>query len=208
MGHVAHHVEAGEEGVPVVLGVEEVLMDRHRRARIGRTQPDLAAAGRMQHHRPAHKCILRPLAHAGKPRLRFRRHEAGEELDVGLRKIGSALQESHHRPGHFGGEAGAEEVRLRHRQQQPVVAQLAHERSVALALEFDAAGDVILQILAHARQRHLAGDVVTRQLGRVADAREHEQLRRVDHAARHDHRARRAHRLRRAIAREFDAGDA
>ena len=42
---------------------------------------------------------------------------------------------------------------------------------------------MILQVLADAGQRHRDLDAVRAQLLGIADAREHQQLRRVDHAA-------------------------
>ena len=48
---------------------------------------------------------------------------------------------------------------------------------------------MILQILADAGQRHLDRDVVCGEFGRIADAGQHQQLRRVDDAAADNHLA-------------------
>jgi hypothetical protein len=47
----------------------------------------------------------------------------------------------------------------------------------------DARRNVVLQILADARQRHFHGDIVGAQLVRIADPRQQQKLRRVDDAA-------------------------
>ncbi len=61
------------------------------------------------------------------------------------------------------------------------------ERPGLLARIGDARRNVVLQILADAGQRRLDGDVVGGEFGRIADARQHQKLRRVDDAAAQDH---------------------
>src|SRR6266404_8907243 len=75
----------------------------------------------------------------------------------------------------------------------------AYERYLRIQGDGLAAGDlkvelqVILQVLAHARQRAHHVDAVGGELMLRADARQHQQLRRVDRTRAQDHLAPRAH---------------
>ena len=76
------------------------------------------------------------------------------------------------------------------------------------ALERDHRRDVVLQVLPDARQRHLRLDAGGAQRIGVADAGQHQHLRRVDHAAGEQHLAVGAHSVGVAAAAIFDADGA
>jgi len=69
----------------------------------------------------------------------------------------------------------------------------------------DAGGNVILEILADPAQRHPHRDAVMAERVRIADAREHQKLRRVDDAAAQDHFALGMRGESRSALDEFDA---
>ena len=72
----------------------------------------------------------------------------------------------------------------------------------------DERGRMILQVLADAAQRHFRLDAVRAQFVRIADAGQHQGLRRIDRAARQDHLALRARDLALAVLQIFDADGA
>ena len=72
---------------------------------------------------------------------------------------------------------------LPQRQQQSVGPHVAHQRAFVAAAVDQQRGNVVLQVLADAWQPRLHRDTVLSQFIRVADARQHQQLRRIDRAA-------------------------
>jgi hypothetical protein len=106
-----------------------------------------------------------------------------EKLHVGQRPIGRGLEERHQRPGQIGGDALAEEVAPGKLDRDAIGTHAPMERPGLAAPERQRRHHVILQVLAHPPERSLDRDAVRSELLRVADAGQHEELRRIDDAA-------------------------
>ena len=99
---------------------------------------------------------------------------------------GPAFQERHPAGRQSGRDAFAVQIGADERRHDAVEPHRAVERARFFTRIGDARRNVVLQILADARQRRLDGDAVGGELGRIADARQHQKLRRVDDAAAED----------------------
>ena len=104
--------------------------------------------------------------------------------------------------------AGAKAVAARERDEDAVKPHRGDKRAGLMARIIGEHRQVVLQVVADARKRRLHGDAVLRQPVRIADAGQHQQLRRVDDAARKDDLARSASRHLLAAAVIFDADGA
>ena len=117
------------------------------------------------------------------------RHRQKVVLQVGVHHAGLAADETTGLEMVGGAQAAA--------QQQPFDADLRHHQRVGGRIQRDRllAGvlhigfQVVLQVLAHAAERRPYPNAQPLQQGRVADARELQQLRRIDGAAAQDHLA-------------------
>ena len=202
---VAHHAQARAKRLAVVVGGEKILADAHRLSRIGGDQLDPAAAFRAQHHGAAGIAV--GVGRPKRPEIRCRRHRRGieDQLDVGQRHIGPAFQERHLAGRQFGGNALAAPIGVGQRRHDAVEAHRPVQGARAFTPIGHARRNVVLQILADARQRHLHGDIVGAQFVRIADARKQQQLWRVDDAAAQNHFALGLRRHHLAVLQIFDA---
>jgi hypothetical protein len=177
MADLARHAEALTQLRDVGRRGEVVVLDAHRRVRIGRSQAHRAAALGVQDHRVDAPRVGVRLDQSGKIRGRGDRRAAQHELEIGhleLRaRLDVALQtERHRRRG-----PGAEEVRLEHRKRDAIVAHQVVERArFSAALPQQHALEVVLQVVAH-RQRDDRRDAHLAQMFGRPDAGEHQQLR-------------------------------
>ena len=86
----------------------------------------------------------------------------------------------------LGRRSFATEISAEQRRHDAVEPHRLVERARLFALVDNRRGDVVLQVLADAGQRYFHGDAVGAQFVRIADARQHQKLRRVDDAAAQD----------------------
>ena len=118
-------------------------------------------------------------------------HDGREEveLDVGVGDARLAAHEGARLEVSGGGGAGAAQeplgARPDHRQREAPLVPVEGDRLLAALLHVHL--QVVLQVAPDARPVHHHRDVVPLQVVRVADARQQEELRRVDRAAAHDH---------------------
>ncbi|MNT17046.1 hypothetical protein D3C72_1521760 [compost metagenome] len=133
-----------------------------------------------------------------------RDHEV--QLQVGPAQLGRRLDEGAAFRERRGDQARAVAAPLADGLQQVQPADRADAEHVGLLrLVGDDEVAVVLQVLAHAAQRMPHGDAVAREFDRVADARAHQQLRRVEGAATQRHLAARANGFDVAAAPHLDA---
>ncbi len=115
-------------------------------------------------------------------------------MNVGQRIRLDAAQEGHPASGQVAGDAAAQKIGLREIAYDAIGAHSLVQGTGLLAQIDRGRGHVILKISAHAGERNTDLDAVLRQFVRIADTGEHEELRRVDHAAGQDHFPPGAHR--------------
>ena len=89
--------------------------------------------------------------------------------------------------GKIAGETGAEKSGLCQFDADAIKSHGPTERAGPAAAVFDAGADMILQVLPDARERRSYVNRVSAQFGRIANARKHQELRRVDDAAGEQH---------------------
>ncbi len=139
--------------------------------------------------------------------MRRRRRAAEHELDVGHRKLGPRLDEGMQSARHHGAGPAAEQISPHHADRHAIEAHLAMKRAGVRPGVGHIGAEMILQI-APDRQVGDHIDAEPAQMLRRADAREHQELRRVECAGGKDHFARRRRADRRAVLNVFDAGRA
>ena len=184
---------------------EEGRVDHRRLGRVGRAQAHAAGALRAQH---AH---VQAVAVAPVKLARVVVDDADHEVQLHVRPGGAG---AHAQKAAGFGEVGGQ-------QPAPLAPPLAdgagqlERRAQRVADGVGRAGGdvehvvhVVLQVAAHAGQRVAHGDAVALQLGAVADAGEHEQLRRVEGAGGQQHLAPGVQGLRLAVQQRLHAGGA
>ncbi len=175
-------------------------------ARIARAQQDRAAAVRMQQGRADAVAVGIGRSDLRKPQARVGGRAAKHELDVGNHQLGARLDEGVQTARHHGTRTGAEEIGADHADRHPIEAHLLSEGAVGQPLEKDAHRQVILQVRPD-RQIDHRFDADLGEMRRRADARQHEELRRVECTARQDDLTIRLDRHRVAASvDELDAG--
>jgi hypothetical protein len=117
------------------------------------------------------------------------RDRAKQELDVGLGEFGASLDKAGPAARRLACRAGAKAIGAGKRQQHPVKPHRRDKRAGLAARVIGQHREVVLQVSADPGKRRADGDAEFRQPVRVADAGQHQQLRRVDHTARQDHPA-------------------
>ena len=125
------------------------------RGRIGGLEADEAAALRVQQHDARGEHVREGRLERREIRVAAERGGGEQDLQVGQRRLGARLQERDDAARHVGGEAGAEEIGLRERARDAVGAHGAQERARLLAPVHQDHRDMVLQVLADARQRDL-----------------------------------------------------
>jgi len=202
---VAGDLDALANRAHVSVGGEEVLHNTHGRARGRRPQPHHAAALGMEHHRPEPEPVIVGSLDAWEPGIRLGRRGPEQELDVGHRQIAPRLEKGVQAAREHGAWSRAEEIGTRHVDGRAVEAHLGVERAGLLPGVLDVGGEMILEISAHARQMHPGLDADLPEVVGVTDARQHEELRRVEHAAGEQHLALGRHPMQAAAPRVLDA---
>ena len=139
--------------------------------------------------------------------MRVRRRAAEHELDVGHRQFRPRLDEGVQAARHHRARPGAEQIRAHHAHRHAVEPHLAVERAGLLARVGHVGAEMVLQILS---DRQIGGniDAERTQMLRRSDARQHQNLRRVERAGSDDDLARGFGAHHRAILDVFDAGGA
>ena len=182
---LARQLHAGDQALQVIRVAEVVVVDDRRVLPVGTGQADRAAALRPQ---AAHVHRITRLHHQLQVAARVveqQRH--GVELHVGLGQRRVGLQEA----------AGLGDRRAQLAEVCAVVLDARHthlrgalrrdgDAAVVRALDQHRGIEVLLQVLADAGQRMHHVDALRPQLVRVADARQHQQLRRAIRAGRED----------------------
>ena len=188
--HAARRAHAVDHRLQVGALGEVVRVDQRRRARIGAAQGDVAAAGGAQ-RAGVQRVAVAPQGEGSAAQGARVAIEAGGgemKLQVGQPLLRAAPDEAA-RLGRVAGErAGA--VRQVVVQALELGRQGAHrqaERYRQAAAVHHQHVEVILQVAADAGQRVAQRDAVARQLLRLADPGEHQQLRRIDGASRQQH---------------------
>jgi len=111
-----------------------------------------------------------------------------EQLDIGDGSLGSLLRKGGEPARQVGRKAGPRTKPWAMPKARRSSRMLRWNRSALAASVGDERGDVILQVLADAAQRNRTG-IPCARARRVADPRQHQELRRVDGAAAEDHLA-------------------
>ncbi len=187
---------------PVVLGGQVVEQERGRGRRVPGLDPDRAPARRAQR--------IEVQGEAGEAvRLRaalLRADGAEEELDVGRFRVGEGARD-HPADHHADRErAGAKEQPLEPDPRlAPEVAQVVVRRDRLRALVDEPQQQVVLEVLADARQVGDHRDAVLAQERGGPEAGQLQELRRLDRARAQQHLARCAHRGLRAVTPIADA---
>ena len=206
-------LEARDHGFQIGRIAEEIRIDQRRGKRIGAVERNAAAALRPQQADVAGKAGA---AVALAAVIVGHRH-AEMQLDVGNVEVGPGFQEAAafgeirgHRPAAFAPVLADGPQQPRQRLQRDAV----EVRIVRHVAEHEIR--MVLQVLPDAGQMMHAGDAVLAKCGAVADARQHQQLRRLERAGGDDHLAPGADLLQllalpvldadRALALEQDAG--
>ena len=173
--------DTGAQRAPVGIHGEEVLPDARRLRRIGRGELDAAAAfGPYQHHH------AREGVDEGLQQIRAgsERRALEEKLDVRHRPRGVCLHERDQRSGQIRGEAPAEEIALGELERDAVVAHMPVKRAGLFAPVRQRRHHMVLQVFPHAWRSEPHIDPVRAQMVRIANAGEHQEVRRIDDAAR------------------------
>ena len=190
----AQHLQAVDHGAAVVLGVEVVVEDGGRLRRVARAQAHPAARLRVQLRERAREARVRVQVAAA-----LGHREVDEvELAVGAGELGAGAHEGGGVAGAHGqGPAALDEPLQAHAGLAPDRRHVVVERDGLRAAVHAAHVEVVLEVLADlgAVVHHRDAELLQALGG--ADARELQQLRRIDRAAREDD-----------LGRALGAGDA
>src|SRR6185437_443795 len=193
--------DAGDGDPAILLGGEIVGLDRRRLARVGAGDADGAAAGRPQ--------IADGGGEGGEGVQLLAEALQGERLhvvlQVGRLARGVALDEGAELARRHAHRAAPEERVFEPDADtaEDAVGPLVERLGIA-DLVGEAHLQMVLQVLAHPRQRVTDGDAVTLQQLAGADSRDLQELRRADGAGGKDDLARGRREARLAVAPEFD----
>jgi hypothetical protein len=181
------------------------LTDAHGRPWIARNKFETAPAFRPQHDGAACVAIRIWTPEGHQIRRRGERSRVKDELHVRQGDVRPALEECHLPGRQVGGDAFAEQIGSRQCRHDAVEPHRPVERARFLAQIGDGRRDVVLQILADARQRDFDADIVRAQLFRIPDPGQHQELRRIDDPAAENHLTLGPRRDGSPVAKIFDA---
>eukprot|EP00053_Salpingoeca_punica_P013185 m.118851 g.118851 ORF g.118851 m.118851 type:complete len:368 (+) comp16135_c0_seq2:228-1331(+) len=187
---LAGELDGGAQVDQVLWVLEVVWLDARRRARVGRLQLDEAAA-----ERPHRADVGLEGVAAARVELAAERARQEVVLDVRVGQALAAADEAAALQVRAGRLAGAKEDPLQavphHVMREAPLVRVEGDRLCAAVLHIEV--QMVLQVLPDAGQVGLDGDAPLGQLGRVADAAEQQQLRRIDGSAAQNNLAPRRH---------------
>ena len=183
---------------------EEVVHDPHRRPRIGGTQRHFAFTPRMQQYRMDTERVFVRWRKTGEPNPWSQRSSEKQQLHIRCFQLGAGPQERLQGIRQHRGRTRPEQPCLGHGERDAIGAHQATKRPWAEARPSQPYLQMIPQVAAH-RQIDQRCDADVPQMRCRTDARQHEQLRRVEHAAAQYHFAFCLRADRRAVVLVLDA---